>query len=68
MSQFIDIQFMPDTDTNYLRILMLIPIIYASSKNIKVISKISQIFAIINIIKVCITSKLKYFDISHFQH
>ncbi len=55
MSQFIDIQFMPDTDTNYLRILMLIPIIYASSKNIKVISKISQIFAIINISMFAIT-------------
>lgn len=49
ISQFLEIHFMPDTDTNYLRILILIPIIYAASKNIKVISKISQIFMIVNI-------------------
>lgn len=50
ISQFVDIQYMPDTDTNYLRILILIPIVYASSKNITVISKISQIILGINFI------------------
>ncbi len=49
ISQFIDIQYMPDTDTNYLRIIVLIPIVYAASKNITVISKISQMILFINL-------------------
>lgn len=49
ISQFVDIQYMPDTDTNYLRILILIPIVYAASKDISVISKISQIIFCINL-------------------
>ncbi len=49
ISQFMDIQYMPDTDTNYLRILILVPIVYAASKNINVISKISQIILMINL-------------------
>lgn len=48
ISQFTEIQYMPDTDTNYLKILILVPIVYAASKNITVISKISQIILIIN--------------------
>lgn len=48
ISQFMDINYMPDTNTNYLRILILVPIVYAASKNITVISKISQIILCIN--------------------
>lgn len=48
ISQFMDINYMPDTNTNYLRILILVPIVYAASKNITVISKISQIILAIN--------------------
>lgn len=48
ISQFMDINYMPDTNTNYLRILILLPIVYAASKNITVISKISQIILAIN--------------------
>ena len=49
ISQFVDINYMPDTNTNYLRILILVPIVYAASKNITVISKISQIILVINL-------------------
>lgn len=49
ISQFMDINYMPDTNTNYLRILILVPIVYAASKNITVISKISQIILAINL-------------------
>lgn len=49
MAQFLNVQFMPQTDTNYLKILILIPIVYAASKNIKEISKMSQIITLINI-------------------
>ncbi len=49
MGQFLNVQFMPQTDTNYLKILILVPIVYAASKNIKEISKMSQIISLINV-------------------
>ena len=49
-SEFICIQYMPDTAINYIRILLLVPIVYAASKNINVIAKISQIIFIINLV------------------
>ena len=49
MGQFLNVQFMPQTDTNYLKILILVPIVYAASKNIKEISKMSQIISLINL-------------------
>lgn len=50
IAQFLNVQFMPQTDVNYLKIVILVPIVYASTKNIKEISKISQIIAIVNIV------------------
>lgn len=44
ISQFVDIQYMPETESIYLKILILLPIAYAASKSIATITKISQIF------------------------
>lgn len=49
VSEFATSQFLPDTNINYVRILILLPIIYASSKNINVIVKISQVIMFINL-------------------
>lgn len=49
VSEFIDINYMPDTNTNYLRILLLMPVVYAASKKSNVITKISTMVLIINL-------------------
>lgn len=49
ITHFLNIQYMRETQTNYLRIILLIPIVYAASKNIIQIAKVSQIFMFIHI-------------------
>ena len=43
ISLFLNTQYMPDTSDLYIKILIVLPVIYAASKNIAVISRISQI-------------------------
>lgn len=66
ISQFVDIQFMPETESIYLKILILLPIAYAASKSITSIAKISQIFMFIKLgfILITILGVLKSVNIS----
>ncbi|MDD3303540.1 MAG: GerAB/ArcD/ProY family transporter [Clostridia bacterium] len=49
ISQFVKIQYMPDTQVNYIRLLFLIPITYAAGKSIGIISRISQLVFFCNL-------------------
>lgn len=66
ISQFVDIQYMPETESIYLKILILLPIAYAASKSIATITKISQIFLFtkIGFILVTVIGLLKSIDIT----
>lgn len=66
ISQFVDIQYMPETESIYLKILILLPIAYAASKSIATITKISQIFLFtkIGFILITVIGLLKSIDIS----
>lgn len=50
LSLFLDTQYIPDTSSLYVKILIMIPVIYAASRSIATISRISQAVLIINII------------------
>lgn len=49
LSLFLDTQFIPDTSSLYVKILVMVPVLYAASKDIGTISRVSQIIFIINI-------------------
>lgn len=66
ISQFVDIQYMPETESIYLKILILLPIAYAASKSIATITKISQIFLFtkLGFVIVTVIGLLKSIDIN----
>lgn len=66
ISQFVDIQYMPETESVYLKILILLPIAYAASKSIATITKISQVFLFtkIGFVIITIIGLLKSIDIT----
>ena len=47
---FLDVEYIPDTNPLYVKIIVLMPIIYAISKNIAVISRLSQMVLIVGFI------------------
>lgn len=47
LSQFMENEYIPDTVSIYAKILIILPVIYIADKNIKVISKVSQMISII---------------------
>lgn len=49
ISMFLDAQFIPDTSSLYVKILILVAVVYAGSKNIATISRISQCIMFITI-------------------
>lgn len=49
LSLFLDTQYIPDTSSLYVKILIMVPVIYAASRSIATISRISQVVLIINI-------------------
>ena len=50
LTLFLNTQYIPDTSNLYIKIVLIIPVIYAASKSIPVISRVSQIVLIANII------------------
>lgn len=50
VSLFLDTQYIPDTSSLYVKILIMVAVVYASSKDIASISRVSQALFIINII------------------
>ena len=50
LTLFLNTQYIPDTSNLYIKIVLIIPVIYAASKSIPVISRVSQIILIANII------------------
>jgi spore germination protein KB len=50
ISNFLNIEYLPEINVNFIKALVLIPIIYISSKSLSDIIKTNQIFAIISII------------------
>lgn len=50
ISEFLSIHYLPDTSIIYIQLILLVVITFASGKNMVVISKISQIIFIINMI------------------
>lgn len=49
ITQYIDIQYIPDTSSRYVKILIMMPVIYAATKNIATIARISQVVLFINV-------------------
>lgn len=49
ITQYIDIQYIPDTSSIYVKILIMMPVIYAATKNIATIARISQMVLFINL-------------------
>ena len=49
ITQYVDIQYIPDTSSIYVKILIMMPVIYAATKNIATIARISQIVLFINL-------------------
>lgn len=49
ISQYVDIQYIPNTSTIYVKILILMPVIYAATKSISTISRISQVILFANL-------------------
>ena len=50
ITQFINTEYMPDTNINYCRFIIILVVTYTATKNIATISRVSQILLIINII------------------
>ncbi len=50
LSLFLNTQYIPDTSSLYIKILIIIPVIYGASKSISTLSRVSQIVLIINVI------------------
>lgn len=50
MSQYIDIQYIPNTSAVYVNLLIILPAIYAASKSIATISRISQCVLVYNLL------------------
>ena len=49
ISQYIDIQYIPNTSSLYVKLLIILPVIYAATKSISTITRISQIILFCNL-------------------
>ena len=49
VSQYIDIQYIPNTTSIYVKMLIMMPIVYAATKSIATIARISQVVLFVNL-------------------
>ena len=54
MADFFNTEYLPETSVEYLKILVLLPLVYICTKNISTVIKMNQIFAVVSIILVLI--------------
>lgn len=67
ISQYINIQYIPNTPSLYVKILIIMPVIYAATKSISTITRISQVVLFINLtlFVLSITGLIEEFNFSN---
>lgn len=54
LSNFLNVEYLPDTNENFIKAIILVTIIYISSKSLSEIVRVNQIFSYINLILIAI--------------